>query len=244
MSTLPEMIEKLIGDRSIRETSRDTDVAASYISGILKGNYMPSAEILSKLSVNAQNGITKEKLMIAAGYLDEGKESKKVMEKTIRDLCKEVARTGLLDTSEEAVIQYQDLIGHATEEENRTLSNDGALMESYYRIYGLAYGTVAAIKFYMKNSEKVTEMQSENIAAKLQIEDLEVMRKNASKAEDFWRNKAEEYKEKLEKANKDIELANKQIHLKDVAMVSLKARMYDLTVDIEELTQRLRERSE
>lgn len=68
---LPRLIKYLIGVRTIRETSRDTGVAASYISGMLNGKYTPSASILKKISspeANPQNGITLEELMIAAGY--------------------------------------------------------------------------------------------------------------------------------------------------------------------------------
>lgn len=66
------LVKELIGDRSIRRTAEDSGVAASYITGILKGNkYLPSADILRKLAAadaKPQNGITLEDLMVAAGY--------------------------------------------------------------------------------------------------------------------------------------------------------------------------------
>lgn len=64
-------IKTLIGDRSIRRTAEDSGVAASYITGILKGKYLPSADILRKLAspeAKPQNAVTLEDLMIAAGY--------------------------------------------------------------------------------------------------------------------------------------------------------------------------------
>ena len=65
------LVKELVGDRSIRRTGEDSGVAASYITGILKEKYLPSADILRKLtepSANPQNGVTLEDLMIAAGY--------------------------------------------------------------------------------------------------------------------------------------------------------------------------------
>lgn len=65
------LVKELKGDRSIRKMAEDSGVAASYITAIINGKYLPSAEILRKLSVpyaRPQNGITLEDLMIAAGY--------------------------------------------------------------------------------------------------------------------------------------------------------------------------------
>lgn len=65
------VVKELIGDRSIRRTAEETGVAASYITGILKERYLPSAEILRKLASSdskPQNGVLLEDLMIAAGY--------------------------------------------------------------------------------------------------------------------------------------------------------------------------------
>lgn len=65
------VLKELIGDRSIRRTAEDTGVAASYITGILKERYLPSAEILRKLAAsdsNPKNGVVLEDLMVAAGY--------------------------------------------------------------------------------------------------------------------------------------------------------------------------------
>lgn len=49
MSQLPDLIYEIKGNRSIRQMSRDTGVSASYISGLLHNNYIPSVKILSKL---------------------------------------------------------------------------------------------------------------------------------------------------------------------------------------------------
>ena len=48
-NSLPEAIIAIRGDRSIRRMAEDTGVAASYIVGIIKGEYVPSLQILKKL---------------------------------------------------------------------------------------------------------------------------------------------------------------------------------------------------
>ena len=71
MKRVSELIKKLVGERSIRKTGEDSGVTASYITSILKLKYMPSAEILKKLtsaSAKPRNGVSLEDLMVAAGY--------------------------------------------------------------------------------------------------------------------------------------------------------------------------------
>ncbi len=68
-----ELVKELVGERSIRKTGEEAGVAASYITGIIKQKYLPSADILRKLTAtNARprNGISLEDLMVAAGYQD------------------------------------------------------------------------------------------------------------------------------------------------------------------------------
>lgn len=71
MQRVSTLVKELIGERSIRRTAEDSNVAASYITGIINQKYLPSAETLRKLSAptaKPQNGVTMEDLMIAAGY--------------------------------------------------------------------------------------------------------------------------------------------------------------------------------
>ncbi len=71
ISKVATLIKELVGDRSIRRTAEDSGVAASYITGIIKEKYLPSADILRKLAspgANPRNGISLEDLMVAAGY--------------------------------------------------------------------------------------------------------------------------------------------------------------------------------
>lgn len=52
---LSKAINELKGNRSIRQMSRDTGVASSYISGILKGKYFPSLKIIQQLTSPKSN---------------------------------------------------------------------------------------------------------------------------------------------------------------------------------------------
>lgn len=65
MDTTSRLIELAKGDRSIREYAKESGVSASYISGLIKGEFIPSLKILSKLSKVAQNGITYEQLIMS-----------------------------------------------------------------------------------------------------------------------------------------------------------------------------------
>ena len=48
--TFANAVYELKGDRSIRQMARDTGVAASYITGILKGRYYPTLKILKRIT--------------------------------------------------------------------------------------------------------------------------------------------------------------------------------------------------
>lgn len=150
------------------------------------------------------------------------------MEQTIRDLCKRVAATGGFDTDNDSVIAYQDLIGHATMEENAELANEPALMESYYRIYGVAYGTIAAIKFYMQNSNKVIDMDYQLNEYKASFEakckELEFANEKIKARE----KEVEKLCENMEELKGKISGYKASITERDREIMKLKAKLYDL----------------
>lgn len=147
---------------------------------------------------------------------------------TIRELCSDVARTGILDITEEKAVMYQDLIGHATEGELGDLSNTPALTESFYRIYGTAYGTVAAIKFYLRYSDYVTSLKEDVEAEKIKTEEARTRNKNLNERVKYWENLAEERKGQLREAKRDMEGTLISLKDKEKEITMLKARMYDL----------------
>ncbi len=67
---LIEAIKEAQGDRSQNQFAADTGVSSAAITKILKGNRNPTPALLLKLSIGAQNGITYETLMEAAGYIN------------------------------------------------------------------------------------------------------------------------------------------------------------------------------
>lgn len=153
-----------------------------------------------------------------------------VKEKTIRELCKSVAGNcaHLLDINNDAVTVYQDLIGHATVEENMELANDPALMETFYRIYGVAYGTTAAIKYYLNNSDKILEMKADLDYNKDKIAQLDSQLETERKTVKFWNDKADEYREKLNESKQDMEGTIKALEMVRKENIELKAKLYDL----------------
>ena len=153
-----------------------------------------------------------------------------VKEKTIRELCNRVARESghLLDLHDEAVTAYQDLIGHATEEENTELCNDPALNETWYRIYGVAYGTTAAIKWYLNHSNKIAEMQCDLEEYKAKAAKLEADLKDAKESAGIQKANAETLNGQLYECKRDMEGTLKALEEKDKEIVVLKARLYDL----------------
>ena len=154
----------------------------------------------------------------------------KVTETSIRELCNRVASDPghLLANDNDAITVYQDLIGHATVEENKALANESALNETFYRIYGVAYGTVAAIKFYMQNSNKVYNLEAELDDYKEELERLRTMHKNSEERAKFWEDKSEEYKGQLEEAKRDMEGTVNELEKRDKEIMELKAKLYDL----------------
>ena len=80
MTTLPDFdrrlfadfLKKAIGDRSINEYGRRVKISGSYISRLVRGLVAnaPQAPTIRKMAQSAANGVTYEKLMIAAGHLE------------------------------------------------------------------------------------------------------------------------------------------------------------------------------
>jgi hypothetical protein len=142
------------------------------------------------------------------------------------------AATGGLDVTNEAICEYQDMIGHSSIEQLNELAN-GPQRETFYRVYGVAYGTIAAIKFYCENSRKLAEIIEEHEEAALDAEE------RADKAEEEakrWKKQCEDTKEELfkvadEKAGHEWEEAHAKAALEAARqeIVELKAKLWDLT---------------
>lgn len=162
---------------------------------------------------------------------------------TIEELCKEVARTHSLDVSDEKAIEYQDLIGHASTQELDDVSNMPELIETFYRIYGVAYGTPAAIKFYVEHSDRQIDMR-------MQLDDAkETLKKKDSRIKELEdglmeiKKSFEENKELMQEIEKEARKRDTALRSSDEENVRLKAEIYDLTKEVEAMKKALAERN-
>lgn len=147
--------------------------------------------------------------------------------KDLLELVKKVQATGGMDTDEKSVCDYQDMIGHSTDEQLRELAN-GDYKHAFYRIYGCAYGTIGAIQFFTKHSDKLDQiLRDRDEAICDRDEALEELEKIKDKISDnlLKVHKAvdamEEEKAARIKAEKDLQAAQDEI-------IRLKARLFDM----------------
>lgn len=148
--------------------------------------------------------------------------------KTITDLCNEIAMNkGTMKTDNEAILEYQDIIGHSSEDENEKVSN-GVLAEIFYRVYGEAYGTVAAIKYYLSHSDKLCDIQYELGEAKALNEKH---KKRIEELEESYNTKVKqccELETKLREAQQNLTVRERNLAGKDEEIIKLKAILWDM----------------
>lgn len=142
-------------------------------------------------------------------------------------LLNRVQATGGLDVDEKSICEYQDMIGHSTQEQLRELAN-GNLKESFYRVYGHSYGTVETIRFFTQNSDKIYNILLERDGLKADLEEkqdeLEAQKK---KTEENW-NKAQKMHEAWMNEKAEKEQAQDDLKKAQEEIIRLKARLFDL----------------
>lgn len=147
--------------------------------------------------------------------------------KDLLPLLKKVQSTGGLDVSEQAVCDYQDMIGHSCEEDLEELAN-GEYKEAFYRVYGVAYGVVEAIRFHCKHGKKIIEL-FDRIA---DLENAERMYKDKiSELADTsaeWIERTEKTRQAWENEKRAKEEALETIKKQQETIQELKAKLYDL----------------
>ena len=151
-----------------------------------------------------------------------------IKEKTIRELVNRVAASHVLDVNDGDRVKYQDLIGHATLEENAELANDPALNETFYWIYGAAYGTTAAIKFYLNNSNKIAELQADLEYNKDKVTRLEKDLEEQKQLAKTWEEEVKTESKKLAEARRDMDGTVQALEMVRKENIELKAKLYDL----------------
>lgn len=151
-------------------------------------------------------------------------------EKTIREWCNEIVRRPGhgMETDMETVCLYQDAIGHSCEEELTEISNDRSINETFYRIYGVAYGTVEAIKFYMRHSDNVTRIIEEKEEAENNLEKANKAVKEKEEVRAQTNAELIEAYRKEEKAKHELYEAMQALEKAQQENIILKAKLYDL----------------
>ena len=155
--------------------------------------------------------------------------------KDYKDLVKLINRTtatGGMEVTDEAICDYQDMIGHSSIEQLHELAN-GKQKETFYRVYGVAYGTIAAIKFYCENSRKLAGIIEEHDEARLDAEEEAERQKEAAERWEARYNEQFARREDAEASgcrliDKNATLA-KELEDARREIVELKAKLWDLT---------------
>ena len=135
-------------------------------------------------------------------------------------LLKRVKATRGLDTDMESVCNYQDMIGHSTDEELSELAN-GEYKSEFYWVYSTAYRIEDTLNFYMHHSDKIFELCVQCDDLKCTNEDLsDELAKRKAELSDIGCKymQSEKSKAELEKENADLK----------AEIIKLKARLYDL----------------
>ena len=147
--------------------------------------------------------------------------------KDLLELVKRVQATGGMDTDEKSVCDYQDMIGHSTDDQLRELAN-GDYKHAFYRIYGCAYGTVGAIQFFTQHSDKLDQILRDRDEAICDREDalVKLEKQKEKVAENFL--KAQNAIDDLEKEKAARLETEKELQAAQDEIIRLKARLFDL----------------
>lgn len=140
--------------------------------------------------------------------------------KELLELLKKTQASGSLDISNAAICDYQDMIAHSDEDQLSELAN-GNLKESFYRVYGYAFGTVEAIRFHCKHGNKIQDMIYENSELKAEAEDLKAKLKSAQET-------AENFREYWHDENQKTITQKMTIEKQEREIIELKAKLYDM----------------
>ena len=133
----------------------------------------------------------------------------------------------VLDLNEAAICDYQDMIGHSTEEQLKELAN-GTYKETFYRVYGVAAGTVEAIRFFGKNSNKIYEILLERDEAIADRDEaLEKIAEEKRKAEQAF-NTSCKFQASYSDTLKEKQELEKKLEAAQDEIIKLKARLFDL----------------
>ena len=143
------------------------------------------------------------------------------------ETVKTVQATGMLKIDDQAVIDYQDMIGHSSEEQLEALAN-GMYKEAFYRVYGAAAGTVEAIRFHCKHGQKIKALFERIDELEAIIDDYRSANECLNKTVDDRNDRVKSLRDECEKAEKEKAEALETIKEQTDTIQELKAKLYDL----------------
>lgn len=140
---------------------------------------------------------------------------------------KHIQSSHVMDCTPEAVCEYQDMIGTSTLEQVHDLAN-GIYKNTFYKVYDLAYGTEATIRFYLDNSDKIARIMIEKAEQEAEIEKLNFLLEEQKKDTEAQKKIKEEAQSEYAKVAQENMKQASEIESLKAEMQALKARLYDL----------------
>ena len=135
-------------------------------------------------------------------------------------LVKEVQTSGILNVDMQKICEYQDMIGHSSDEQLTELAR-GDYKEAFYRVYDLSYGITETIRFYYSHSAKIEELKYKVSELQADLEDAKKLSEDRFHTCEKFRDK---YDDMLTK-NNDMHKENERLTAENL---TLKAKLYDM----------------
>lgn len=174
--------------------------------------------------------------------------------KTAEELLKEVAAHGL-STKPEDICRAQDIFGHSEVKELIRLANDNGrlngfdgepdprgtyssgrvgLSKYFYQVAFHIWSWEDAVRFYNQNSNFVyIDRMEESKALRARVKTQETMIEGLKQDIEGEHNRCRAAEKETEAANKKIYHLEAEVHDRDMTIMELKARLYDLLVNKE-----------
>ena len=146
----------------------------------------------------------------------------------LKETIKTIQASHVMDCTQPATIRYQDMIGHSSFEQLEELANTDVYRETFYRVYGTAYGTVEAIKFYMKHSDKVKAILEEKADLEAERDGLIETDRNRTAYIEEQNAKNIQISSELRAEQRKAQEAAERVAALEAENQALKAKLYDL----------------
>lgn len=146
--------------------------------------------------------------------------------KDYNDLVKLINRvnaTNGINTDEASVCDYQDMIGHSTEEQLTELANDDKTRRAFYWIYSLCYRVDDLLAFYIKHDDNIYKLRLERDTL---LNDKEMLQDNCK----IYERSINDLEDDLHEEKTKRETAERENEELKAEIIKLKAKLYDLTV--------------